>query len=62
MLVEATPASMSLRRAVERIWADLEALTVGGMTVQEQAAALDALGNLERQLQAAADRAHPAGD
>jgi DNA-binding MarR family transcriptional regulator len=61
MLIEATPASMSLRRSVERIWAELEALTVGGMTDGEQAAALAALGTLERQLQAA-DRARSADD
>ena len=53
MLVEATPASTSLRRAVERIWAELEALTVDAMTAEEQAAALGVLTGLERDLQAA---------
>ena len=53
MLIEATPASMSLRRSVERIWAELEALTVGNMTQQELAAVLAGLGSLEQQLLAA---------
>lgn len=58
MLIEATPASMSLRRSVERTWAELEALTVGDMTPAEQAAALGALSSLEQQL-LAAGRARP---
>ena len=58
MLIEATPASMSLRRSVERIWAELEALTVGSLTRDEQAAVPDALAGLEQQLLAAA-RARP---
>jgi MarR family transcriptional regulator, organic hydroperoxide resistance regulator len=56
VLVEATPASTSLRRAVERIWAELEARTVDAMSPEEQAATLGVLTGLERNLQAA-DRA-----
>ena len=58
MLIEATPASMSLRRSVERIWTELEALTVGSLSQDERAAALAALDSLEQQLLAAA-RARP---
>ena len=58
MLIEATPASMSLRRSVQRIWTELEALTVGGLTEDEQAATLEALGRLEEQL-LTAERARP---
>lgn len=54
MMIEATPASMSLRRSVEGIWAQLEALTTGRMTQDEQEAALAALNGLERNLLAAA--------
>lgn len=61
MIIEATPASMSLRRAVERIWSELEALTVDAMTDDEQTAALRVLHSLENNLQAA-ERARPAGD
>lgn len=61
MLVEATPASTSLRRAVERIWAQLEALTVADMTPAQQAAALDVLTGLEGNL-AAAERRPPGSD
>lgn len=53
MLIEATPASMSLRRTVERIWAQLEALTVDAMSPDEQATALSVLTGLERNLLAA---------
>lgn len=53
MMIEATPASMSLRRSVETVWAKLEALTTGRMTPDEQEAALAALQGLERNLVAA---------
>lgn len=53
MLIEATPASMSLRRTVERIWARLEELTVDAMSHEDQAAALGVLAGLEQNLLAA---------
>ncbi|MEH1013992.1 MarR family winged helix-turn-helix transcriptional regulator [Micromonospora sp. CPCC 206060] len=49
-LVEPTPASIGLRRQVERIWEDLERLTVGPMTADEQQAALGTLHRLEDNL------------
>lgn len=53
MIIEATPASMSLRRAVERVWSELESLTVAAMTDDERAQALRALTSLEQNLLAA---------
>lgn len=43
--VEPTPASLALRRQVERIWTELERLTVGEMTAEQQR---DAIGVLDR--------------
>ncbi|MEV0785972.1 MarR family transcriptional regulator [Streptomyces sp. NPDC050423] len=39
-IIEATPAGVPLRRTVEKIWAELESLTVGTMDDKGQAAAL----------------------
>ncbi|WP_307849701.1 MarR family winged helix-turn-helix transcriptional regulator [Qaidamihabitans albus] len=49
-IIEATPASMGLRQAVERIWADLERMTVADMSESRQGDVLQALGELERNL------------
>ncbi|MEV4708063.1 MarR family winged helix-turn-helix transcriptional regulator [Actinoplanes sp. NPDC049316] len=46
-LVESTPAGDALRDGVERIWAQLEELTVGDMSPSEQEAALASLLRLE---------------
>ncbi|KNX35951.1 transcriptional regulator [Luteipulveratus halotolerans] len=35
-LIEATPASLPLRRAVEQVWSELEALTVAGLDDQDR--------------------------
>ncbi|KIH96595.1 transcriptional regulator [Streptomonospora alba] len=51
-IVEATPASMGLRQAVERIWADLERMTVADMDDGRQDGVLRTLGELERNLTA----------
>ena len=48
--VEPTPASLVLRRQVERIWDHLERVTVGQMTTDEQKAALSTVKRLERNL------------
>jgi DNA-binding MarR family transcriptional regulator len=55
-IIEATRASLPLRRAVERIWAELEATTVGSMDESQQAEVLATLQALEAHLQVA-DRA-----
>lgn len=52
-IIEATPASMSLRKEVQRVWSDLEALTAGDMSEAEQQQALTALNALEANLIAA---------
>ncbi|WP_020628630.1 MarR family winged helix-turn-helix transcriptional regulator [Saccharomonospora halophila] len=52
-IIEATPASVGLRQAVERIWADLERMTVADMDDSRQADTLRALEQLERNLTAA---------
>lgn len=49
-IVEATYASMGLRQAVERIWADLERMTVADMDDGRQRNVLGALDELERNL------------
>ncbi|GAB3444191.1 MarR family transcriptional regulator [Streptomonospora sediminis] len=54
-IVEATPASMGLRRSVERIWAELERMTVGGMEGDQRDEVLRALGGIEGNLAASAD-------
>lgn len=51
-IVEATPASMGLRQAVERIWADLERMTIADMDDSRQEGVLRTLGELERNLAA----------
>ncbi|OOC54910.1 MULTISPECIES: MarR family winged helix-turn-helix transcriptional regulator [Nocardiopsis] len=51
-IVEATSASMGLRQAVERIWADLERMTVADMDDDRREGVLRALGELERNLSA----------
>ena len=50
VIIEATPASMSLRRAVQRVWSELESLTVAAMSEDERAQALLALTGLEQNL------------
>jgi MarR family transcriptional regulator, organic hydroperoxide resistance regulator len=52
-IIEATPASQSVRREVERSWADLEKIAVGDLTADEQSDALDVLQRLEANLKAA---------
>lgn len=52
-IVEATRASMPLKRNVERIWAQLEELTVGEWGTAEKADVLDALEALERNVTSA---------
>jgi MarR family transcriptional regulator, organic hydroperoxide resistance regulator len=49
-LIEATRASLPLKRIVARIWSELEAATVGTQTGTEQAETLAALEVLERNL------------
>ncbi|NKZ04984.1 MarR family winged helix-turn-helix transcriptional regulator [Actinomadura latina] len=55
-IVEATRASLALKRSVERIWAELESLTVGGMGAAERERVLHALHALEDNLVAAEQR------
>lgn len=50
--VEPTPASLVLRKQVERIWKDLERRTVGEMTPDEQREALRIVHQLEDNLTA----------
>lgn len=61
--VEPTPASLVLRRQVERIWDQLERLTVGQMTTEEQQTALETVHRLEDNLTRQSDPApeHGAG-
>ncbi len=54
--VEPTPASLVLREKFERIWADLEAWTVGDMSDGDRRVALEALQRIEDNLHAAACR------
>jgi DNA-binding MarR family transcriptional regulator len=49
-IIEPTSASHALRHEVERIWAELESSTVGTLTANQQAEALDILGTLEDNL------------
>lgn len=49
-IVEATPAGVPLRRIVEKIWGELESLTVGGMDGDGQAAVLSHLVAIEANL------------
>jgi DNA-binding MarR family transcriptional regulator len=55
-IVEATRASLPLQRSVERIWAELESLTVGTMDDAEQDRMLRSLTALERNLISAEQR------
>jgi len=50
--VEPTPASLVLRKQIERIWEDLERRTVGEMTPDEQREALRVVHRLEDNLTA----------
>ncbi len=52
-IVEATRASLPLKRAVERIWAELETITVGALEGPQRARVLDDLRLLEAHLLAA---------
>jgi DNA-binding MarR family transcriptional regulator len=52
-IVEATRASLALKQSVERIWAELESLTVGDMGAAEREQVLRALHALEGNLVAA---------
>lgn len=49
-IVEATPASLPLKRHVERIWEQLESVTVGAMGEPRRDAALEMLRELEENL------------
>jgi len=49
-LVESTPAGMALRGRVERLWARLEADTVGDMPASQERQLLRGLQNLEANL------------
>ncbi|MCW4457057.1 MarR family winged helix-turn-helix transcriptional regulator [Microbacterium sp. MPKO10] len=51
-IIEATQASVPLKRSVERIWAQLEELTVGEWDCPRKADVLDALEGLEGNLTA----------
>lgn len=54
-IIEATRASLSLKKAVERIWAELEAVTVGSLDAGGQDGVLASLATLEANLVAAED-------
>jgi DNA-binding MarR family transcriptional regulator len=49
-LIEPTPASLALRREVEKSWTELEGLVTAGMTPDQCAAALHTLERLENNL------------
>ncbi|GAA4426888.1 MarR family transcriptional regulator [Georgenia halophila] len=49
-IVEATRASLPLKRSVEQMWADLEELTVGAMSDSERDRTLRVLDALEQNL------------
>ena len=49
-VIEPTAASRALRQEVERIWAELERSTVGGLTSSQQAEALAILEQIEESL------------
>lgn len=51
-IIEATQASVPLKRSVERIWAQLEELTIGEWDSPRKADVLDALEGIERNLTA----------
>ena len=56
IIVEATDESLSLRKAVEDAWRELEARTVGGLTKAQRNEVLDALARLEKNLVGAESR------
>lgn len=60
-IIEATPASLSLRAHVEDVWERLETLTVGSMSPTEKERSLDALRGLELNMSEVEKRqmAHP---
>ncbi|MFI7130967.1 MarR family winged helix-turn-helix transcriptional regulator [Nonomuraea sp. NPDC050153] len=53
-IIEPTPASQALRREVEGIWAELERSVTGDLTPDQQAEALEVLGQIEAGLVRAA--------
>jgi DNA-binding MarR family transcriptional regulator len=55
-LVEPTPASRHLRAELDKIWTELERLTVDALNPAEQQSTLASLEALERNLIAAAER------
>lgn len=59
-LVEATPASRGLQQQVEDLWSELEEMTVGGLTDDEQATVLRVVEGLEQRLSRVV--AQPASD
>lgn len=52
-LVDSTPAGLALRGRIERLWTELEAATVGDMTVSQRSQLLRGLQYLETNLAAA---------
>jgi DNA-binding MarR family transcriptional regulator len=52
-IIEATRASVPLKRAVERVWTELEAITVAAMRESEKAEVLSSLRSVEANLLAA---------
>ncbi|WP_405640509.1 MarR family winged helix-turn-helix transcriptional regulator [Streptomyces uncialis] len=50
VIVEPTAASHALRREVEQVWADLEKITAGDFTAEQETAALATMEGLERHL------------
>ncbi len=54
-IIEPTPASLALRAKVKAIWRHLEQLTVGDLSADDQAAALQTLDRIEHNLLRAAD-------
>ncbi|RXS65561.1 MarR family transcriptional regulator [Streptomyces sp. TM32] len=60
VIIEPTAASQALRREVERIWAELEEASTGGLTPDQQAETLHALRRIEDSLARTAARTSPA--
>jgi DNA-binding MarR family transcriptional regulator len=58
-LVDSTPAGMALRDRIERLWAGLEADTVGDMIPSQQRQLLRGLQQLETNLSSATTRHDP---
>ncbi|MEV6553980.1 MarR family transcriptional regulator [Streptomyces sp. NPDC051597] len=50
VIVEPTPASLALRREVERTWSELEAAATGDLSADERTATLEVLQRLEHNL------------